>query len=234
MPAEGAECAAVAWLQGTTHAEYEDAFALLVRSTPRVAGAGRGEVLAVFDGVTTTPMGRQAAQEMVRQLERFFLEPDRHPANEDGLRTLLAHANDLVSAWQAPPQVAGACAGTVVWVNGPLAKVFHAGDTGAVLLRGSAAEPLVESGARGAPLRHFFGKGPLLCMAEATVALDEGDLLMLYSDGLTKTFEPAEAGRRAIALLAGDADLRSAAEALAGEARRCGSQDDITVALWAA
>lgn len=56
--------AAVAWARGVSHDRYEDRYRLLTDAVPLVARLGRGELVAVFDGVGGLRPGMRSAQAM--------------------------------------------------------------------------------------------------------------------------------------------------------------------------
>ena len=64
--------AAVGWAQGRSHHTYEDRFRLLTSYIPLVATSGRGDLVAVFDGVGSAPQGMQAAQALADALLGFY------------------------------------------------------------------------------------------------------------------------------------------------------------------
>lgn len=62
----------VASAQGRSHTRYEDRFRLLCGPISIVREAGRGEIVAVFDGIGGAPDGLKAARHMADALVRYY------------------------------------------------------------------------------------------------------------------------------------------------------------------
>jgi len=229
--------AGVAWLIGTKHQFYEDAFRLLPKDIPLVGKAARGELFGVFDGIGTAPRGRSAAQTMADQLVRFYKEPDRFPTDTDGLQALLLEGNAAIFAWGMVPgtdKPLGGCAGSIAWLHGPDGHeltVLHAGDTAAVLVSDGAPRLLTLAHAAGGLIARYFGQGPRMTIDAKAAPCASGDTLLLISDGVTKSFKALEAGTFVAAALDKTGSTKEAAMALVAESRRRGSGDDITAII---
>lgn len=223
--------AAVAWLKGTKHRYYEDRYRMLSNDIPLVQQTSRGEVYAVFDGIGSAERGRDAAQEMTDQLIRFFRETDEYPASKEGMCRILMEGNGTILDWGCMPgtdRPLGGCAGSVAWIRGPSAVIFHAGDTVAHLIRdGGLVRQLTRLHEQDGTIYRYFGLGTDLKIDMETVPLEEGERLLLVSDGVTKAFDMYE-----ITKIVGDhSNRRKAVSELVRRARSRGSSDDITAMI---
>lgn len=227
--------AAVAWLKGSKHRFYEDRYRILNRNAPLVQQRQRGEVFAVFDGISSEEGGMRAAQEMCDRLSSFFREPDRYPASAESLQGILLEGNNAIYGWgkenAGPYHVTGGCAGTVVWIHKNWLISYQAGDTVALLLRDGRSEQLTELHEINNALYRFFGLGPELNLDISRWELQETDRILLLTDGVTKVINPRKAGDFINTSLEELDDLDKAVRGLAEQARGLGSTDDITVLL---
>jgi len=224
--------ATVAWQKGPRHKFYEDRFRLLCHPIPLVAQANQGEIFAVLDGVGSAPKGMAAAQVVCDGLVRFFDPNGQGSAEKEGLETILADANLTIHDWgfmEGTNRPDGACAGTVIWIDVKwLAHVFHVGDTTALLVRDGLAKVLttVHQNSDG-HLSNYFGM-PTLKLQRQSIQLEEGDRLLIFSDGIGKAF----AVNQDIADIIESKASRSASlAALFAAARSSGSSDDATAIL---
>jgi len=228
---EGTGNVAVAWKKGR-HEYYEDSFRLLHRGIPLVERKKRGELLAVFDGIGSTPRAREAAQKMADALTSFYTEPDNNPASIDGIRHLLNKANASINEWGFAPgknAPAGGCAGTVAWICKNQLRIFHAGDTSAVLIHDGKPEQLTKAHQDDADtIYNYFGISPSMEMDINQFQLEEDDRVLLVSDGVTKVFSIDDAS----AIIEKYTDLRRAVNELVEQSRQRGSTDDITALLY--
>jgi serine/threonine protein phosphatase PrpC len=211
-------------------------------STKIVEAARRGHLFGVFDGVGSAPLGRAAAEYMSNRLTDF-LRPEKVPvASVESLRALLCQASDELVAMgpdDGTKSPVAATVGTVAWFqpskgNESTGKlcVLHAGDTEAVLA--SYGRPgmrtLTTSHSVGNVVTNYFGLPPdRLTIEILEVEMSTNDLLIVYSDGVSKGQSPeriAEAIHERFEPL-------DVARALAQRARSAGSTDDITALVVA-
>ena len=165
------------------------------------------------------------------------------------LRTAVMHANhEIFSTAQQRPEVAGM--GTTVvatLVAGDRAALAHVGDSRAYRLRDGRLRQLTDDhslvgelvrrqeitadAARGHPHRHVLtralGVRPRVEPDLAEVGLQDGDLFMLCSDGLTNHVLDDEFPK----LLDGRRDLQESCDRLVDLANQRGGEDNITVVL---
>lgn len=226
--------AAVSWLGSPLH-PYEDRFRLLPKEIPLVGKADRGELFAVFDGISSAPKGMGAAQAMADSLLAWFREPDRWVPSEGGLSQLLHEANQTIFDWGLEPGTSrpiGGCAGSVAWVHQGQLAIFHAGDTLALLLRPDQRPRLLTRAHEiDGALDRYFGLGRHLTIDIERVPLEEGDLVLLMSDGVTKAFGASEAADLVQAVFDRCNDHGRATEELVARSRAKGSLDDITALI---
>ena len=225
------EGVAVSHAKGTKHRFYEDAFRMLSRDIPMVAQHNRGEIYAVFDGIGSAPEGRHSAQVMADALVRFFREPDRYSASESGLIRLLDEANREIHGWgmiSGADRPLGGCAGTVLWILEDTLRLFHAGDTAAVLIRDGHTKTLTrEHTAEDGALFKYFGIGNGLTLEVEQMPVEEGDRILLVTDGVTKYRSAVEAS----ALVADTQVIQNAVRDLVHQCQLAGVTDDITAML---
>jgi len=222
--------AAVAWLKGTQHRFYEDRFRLLPESIPLVARSNRGSIYSVFDGIGGAPEGMRSAQHMADALLRFYQEQDRYTDSARGLHRLLDGANREINEWGTIPgtdRPLGGCAGTVAWIRGSELHAFHAGDTVGVLIRASRPISLTRQHEMDGFIFRYFGLGQHLKIDSCRLTLEDGDRILLFSDGVTKVMHPATATD----VVCQGNDPADAAMRLVRLSRLKGSPDDITVMM---
>lgn len=226
--------AAVSWLSSPSHL-YEDRYRLLSRDIPLVAKSGRGELFAVCDGISSAPLGRSSAQTVVDALLAFYRDPTTYPATSDGLERILLQANQTIFDWGyigTSNYTKGGCVGTVAWLQEERLTLFHAGDTVGMLLR-PGEEPMVLTALHviGDAVGRYFGMGESFQLQIDQVSVEEGDVVLLMSDGVTKSFSLAEAAALVWESFARYGELGQAAEELVNRSMKRGSTDDITVML---
>ena len=219
----------VASLPGKAHRMNEDRYRILGGAVPPVHSAGRGHVFAVMDGVGSAPKGMKAAQLLADRLSDFFVDSEHVPGSLGGIAAIVREANAEAHAWGTMPggdiPLAGA-AFTIAWFA-PEARLYliHCGDTMAFRYDGTAIRRLTRDHSEGRALRHYLGQAPRhFHMDLAPIAFDEGDILCLVSDGVTKTMAEDEIE----AVLTGNGSPTAMATTIAERARGKGSLDDIT------
>ena len=226
------EYSAVCSVTGQNHMLSEDRYRMLSRDIPLVARSLRGEVFAVFDGIGSTPRGREAAQVMADCLLLFYRQPQKYPASPEGIWALLMEANLIIHGWgfmdKEKLRPIGGAAGTVVWLFKDVLNIFQAGDTEAFVIRDqqTVAHTQVHQLDDGAIYR-YFGMGPTLKSEICTYNIEEGDQILLASDGLTKLCDIDEIE----SIVANYPNTGRAVTELVKMAIKKGSKDDITVLM---
>ena len=222
------EGVAVAHIKGTKNRFYEDAFRMLTRDISLVNQHRRGEIFAVFDGIGSAPEGRHSAQFMTEALIRFYREPEVVPAKATALYNLLIKANHDIFSWgciKSSDRPKGGCAGTVAWISADRLYLFHAGDTTGIMIHDSQIQEITqchqtEDGA----IFRYFGIGQGLRMQTDVFNLEEGDRIILVSDGVTKYLHPIEVGKECGVAI----ETSRAAFDVVRRCRNAGVTDDIT------
>lgn len=226
--------AAVSWLKNDKQQKpYEDRYRLLTRDIPLVGKAGRGELFAVLDGIGGAPRGMQAAQAIADCLVDFYRKPGEIPAESIGLMRLLQRTNQEINGWgctAGTDRPLGGAVGTIAWVREGTLTIFHAGDTTGMLLRPDKESKLLTSlHEYDGGISRYFGLGRRLEIEVITEPVEEGDLVLLMSDGVTKVFSPMEAAGLVHEVWDRTGDVAAAARELTVRSRNRRSADDITV-----
>jgi serine/threonine protein phosphatase PrpC len=218
--------AAVHSLTSPRHA-YEDRSLMLGPRHPKVAAAGRGHIYAVMDGVGGAPQGMQAAQLIADGLVAFFDNAAFAPSQED-LVALMRTINDRAHAlgfMAGSDRPLAAAAATVAWFSpGERVHILHAGDTVAWRFDGERLIPLTQTHGEGKMLRRYIGQGPAFALDCCSIAMEEGDMLVLATDGVTKALNAVDVA----AIMRELPQPARAAREIVERARRRGSDDDIT------
>ena len=165
-----------------------------------------------------------------------FYERKTKPSLKD-FRDLLFQGNMDINAWgciEGSEREMGACAGTIVWFQEETITVFHAGDTIGLLIKNdaddmSAYERLTSEHAMGDILSNYFGIGKTFVIESRKVPLEDGDIVLLMSDGVIKALDlPTIAARTRewIGL-----SLEHVVSSLCTLAKSRGSADDITAVM---
>lgn len=219
--------AGVATIPGLNHPFNEDRYRLIGGDVHVVRAAGRGHLFAVMDGVGSARKGMKSAQLLADALTRFYTEPAIE-ASVEGLCAIIVEANRDAYGWGVDPatgmQLAGA-AFTVAWFEpAGVVHLLHCGDTAAFRFDGREVERLTGEHTRRGVLAHFLGQGPGFHMDVLSVPIEEGDVLCLVSDGVTKALSSEDIAT----LLARNAPISTVACEICATARARGSADDIT------
>lgn len=204
--------------------------------------AGGGLVAAVADGVHANRNGAVAATIAMRSLRG--LDTTREPREALMSRALAADLH-IRAAREADESLRNMCTTlTAVYVLDSRAVFVHAGDSRLYLVRGGAVQTLTrdhtvlqeflengdltEAQAEAHPARNALSLClgcPMLEPDSGELELEAGDVLLLCTDGLYGSVDAEAVARR----LGGGCDLREGVAALAEDARRAGSRDDVTL-----
>jgi serine/threonine protein phosphatase PrpC len=227
--------AAVSWLKNSkdNRKPYEDRYRFLTRDIPLVGASGRGELLAVMDGIGGAPMGMAAAQAICDAMVRFYKEPAQFNPDVQSLTRLLYETNLDINEWgciEGTDRPLGGAAGTIVWIRDLRLTIFHAGDTAGLLLR-QDQPPRLLTGLHeyDGGITRYFGLGRRLEIEVKSERLEYGDLILLVSDGVTKVYSTTEAANLVLDVYNRTRDVGAAAQELAIRSRGRKSSDDITV-----
>jgi serine/threonine protein phosphatase PrpC len=194
---------------------------------PKVATAGRGHIYAVMDGVGGAPKGMQAAQLIADGLVAFFGTTSFAPSQE-GLIELLRTINDRAHALgfiEGSDRPLAAAAATVAWFSpSERVHILHVGDTMAWRFDGERLVPLTRVHGDRKILSRYVGQGSDFQLDCSSVAMEEGEMLVLATDGVTKALSQPEVA----AIIRELPTPARAAREVVERARRRGSDDDIT------
>lgn len=226
--------AAVSWLKNakSTRKPYEDRYRLLSKDIPLVGRSGRGELFAVLDGIGGAPRGMQAAQAIADCLLDFYRKPDEITPDAAGLNLLLLQTNQTINDWgcmAGTDRPLGGAAGTIAWIHDQKLTLFHAGDTAGILLR-EKSPPHLLTGLHeyDGGITRYFGLGRHLEIEVKTLPLEEGNLILLVSDGVTKAYSTTEAANLVQEIFDKTGDICTAVQELVMRSRSKRSSDDIT------
>jgi serine/threonine protein phosphatase PrpC len=213
--------------QGVKSRPCEDRFRVLDARVPLVRNARRGFLYAVMDGVGSAPKALRAAQHVADRLTDFYCLPDI-PATSQGIYDLLMQINREIREWgviDGTDRPLGAAAATVAWfAPDRRLVVFHTGDTFAFVFDGSTLIRLTREHTDGRGITSYLGQGERCRIDVEGVRFEEGDILCLVTDGVTKSM--ADDHIEAVLKESGGPEI--AVRELVSRARARGSHDDIT------
>lgn len=202
-------------------------------------------IFAVADGMGGHVAGDVASATAVSVISEGI--DSRPPGDGDALAELVTRANEAIfEKAQADPSLRGmgtTC--TMVMVDGDVAHIAHVGDSRAYLLRDGTLRQLTEDHtlvermvregrlsaeeAANHPQRNIItrvlGVDSSVRVDVLEERLDEGDRILITSDGLTSMVEPGEIER----VLAAEEDPQAAADRLVAMANDAGGEDNVTV-----
>jgi serine/threonine protein phosphatase PrpC len=188
---------------------------------------GYGVLACVMDGVGGAPRGMEAAQIVADSFADLYRSDPGfdHQVLENHIRKL----NGVINSWGAmagTDRPEGATTLTLCWIGqDDIALILHVGDSVAFRRRGELFSQLTRDHTSGRGINRYVGQGAEFRLDTSAFAINEGDILCLASDGLTKGLSGRE-----ISEILGDFDGEpgAAATELVGRAQRRRVQDDIT------
>jgi protein phosphatase len=198
----------------------------------------------VCDGMGGCPAGEVASQMAIEAILDELDEPSREPSASRGSEreSYLVQTSRLADAVRRSNQVIYNCAqqdprqagmGTTMvgaWISNHIASVAHVGDSRAYLWRRNCLEPLTRDhslvGQQNILLR-VLGRNPDVDVELNEVPVQQGDYLVLCSDGLTQMV-PEDAVAHAILDLR---DPQTICNHLIDAANRNGGADNITLVV---
>ena len=221
-------------LQSVKNRPNEDRYRLLGASIPLVAEADRGQLFAVFDGIGSAPKGMDAAQKMCDVLVDFFRGKIVHPPSAESLRQLLMDASLAINNWGCKlgtDMPEGGCAGTLAWFHQQSVVLFQAGDTVGYLLQETRLTRLTRDHGNGKILSNFFGRGRELLIDVFSQAVQESDVLILVTDGVTNALSDQAIAEIVSTHNKGETGPQRAADELCRLAKARGYQNNITAVI---
>ena len=227
-------------LPSPAHDITQDSCRMLGAHARCVRQSSRGQLFGLFDGMGSLTEGGKAARYMGDSLVRYYR--DVETVDKDILKEILQEANTHIASWPLPVESrysrAGGCVGTVALFIHSHVRIFHTGDTVALLLKADYHSPqeyslltpchCTEQGG----LTSFWGIGDNLALYYSEHQFSEDDILLLASDGLTDVMDYGEISRlvRQMDYFTGD-ECAASCRRLCALARKRGSGDDITALL---
>ena len=210
---------------------YQDAYAAYDWRNLEVRQANRGVLFVVTDGAGTADFAAGAAKEGAKAFAPFFTDASV-PANESGLRTLAAAADQRVASWgfsEGTDRPVGIAAMTAVWLSPDKhAVIVQAGDTAAFrIIAGKdsgTAIRLTPDDSVGHGLLRYLGRGDAQQFHVEPRPFSDGDTMVLVSDGVTKVLSGFELAQ----IVFGSKDSQLAADKIAELAFARHAHDDIT------
>jgi serine/threonine protein phosphatase PrpC len=199
--------------------------------------ATKGVAVALADGISSSEFSQQAAQAAVTTLLADYYCTSEAWSVKHSVERVLAAANSWLYAQTQRGQGrydkdrGWVCTLSALVIKSRTAHLFHVGDARIYQVQGRALEQLttdhrVHAGAGQSYLGRALGIGNQVEIDYRPVALQEGDTFVLATDGV-HGHVAARFIVDAIAQHAGDLD--AAAKAIADEALRQGSEDNLTV-----
>lgn len=199
----------------------------------------KGVAIAIADGISSSEMSRLASQAAVTGfLDDYYCTSEAWSVKKSAERVLAATNSWLYAQTQAgqgryDKDRGWVCTFSAMVLKSRTAHIFHAGDTRIYQVQGHALEQLtndhrVHVGGGQSYLGRAMGIGGQLEIDYRTVPLEVGDTFVLATDGV---YEWVPDSFVLSAFADHPADLAAAARAIADEALRRGSPDNLTVQL---
>ncbi|MES2183929.1 MAG: bifunctional protein-serine/threonine kinase/phosphatase [Pseudomonadota bacterium] len=199
----------------------------------------KGVVVALADGISSSDVSQVASESAVRSFLRdYYCTSDAWSVSRSAQRVLTAtnswlHAQTQQGQHRFDKDRGYVCTFTALVLKSTTAHIFHVGDTRVYRCHGPALEQLTEDhrvrvSAEQSYLARALGIGPQLEIDYRSFPVEEGEVFLLASDGV---HEYTDARFVAATLGSHPHDLDGAAEAIAREAWRRGSPDNLTVQI---
>ncbi|WP_406737005.1 protein kinase domain-containing protein [Thioclava sp. GXIMD4215] len=191
--------------------------------------AGHGISLVLADGISTSDFGAEAAEFAVTSfLNDYYATPASWPVKTAAMGVISAINAALWAANEALTDIEKGHVATIaaLVVKDQTAHCLHLGDSRISLWRGGHLQALTEDHRTGTTLEAALGIGPQPEVTYRSLPLEEGDILMLSTDGLHEHLSP-EALRMAFL----QPDPQEAAQRLVDQALLAGSADNLSVQI---
>lgn len=197
----------------------------------------KGVTLALADGISPSPVSREAAEIAVKSILSDYYET----SDAWTVRTASGNVIAATNAWlhglnraSLPErrELGHICTLSALILKGHFAHILHVGDSRVWRVSNGALEPLtvdhVTPVAGAAPqLSRALGLDQTVALDYREVALHAGDIFLLTTDGVHDHWQP----KQVLDALSHSATLDEAAGLICDAARAAGSRDDATIQI---
>ena len=199
--------------------------------------SSKGVAVALADGIGSSQVSQVASQFAVTGvLEDYYCTSDAWSVKTSVERVLAAtnawlHSQTQKSQYRHDMERGYVCALSALVIKSTTAHIFHVGDTRVYQVRGNSLEQLTNdhrtwASAEQSYLSRALGIRPQIEIDYRTLQVEKGDVFVLATDG---AYEHAAPDFIIAAIASNRDDLDKAAESIAAEACRQGSEDNVTV-----
>src|SRR4051812_43960123 len=213
----------------------QDFHGVLIPGEPLLSTKGIAVVLA--DGISSSNVSQEASESAVKSfLTDYYCTSESWSVKTSAQRVIAAtnswlHAQTRRSDYRYDKDKGYVCTLSALVIKGATAHIFHVGDGRIYRLAGKALEQLtndhrVAISSQQNYLSRALGFNPEVEIDYRSLQVDKGDVFLLATDGAYEHISP-----RFIAETIQGNDLDKAAAAMAAEALRRGSQDNLTIQI---
>ncbi len=211
----------------------DDAFAAHI-PTSKQARQMKGGVACIADGISVSDRSHLASQLSVTQfIDDYFSTPDSWSVEEAASRVLRALNDWLCSQSRHNQTSAMVTTFSSVIIKSTSLHVFHVGDSRIYRIRGRNIEQVTRDHSlnisnNDSVLTASLGMDPRLAVDYSCLDLEDGDIILLATDGVTDSLSPSSllAHARAEKL-----SLDDIAQNICDSALKAGSMDNLTCGL---
>ena len=199
--------------------------------------SSKGVVVALADGIGSSQVSQVASQFAVTGvLEDYYCTSEAWSVKTSVERVLAAtnawlHSQTQKGQYRHDMERGYVCALSAMVIKSTTAHIFHVGDTRVYQVRGNSLEQLTNdhrtwATAEQSYLSRALGIRPQIEIDYRTLQVEKGDVFVLATDG---AYEHTDPDFIIAAIASSRDDLDKAAESIAAEACRQGSEDNVTV-----
>lgn len=199
----------------------------------------KGVAVALADGISSSDVSHIASETAVKSfLEDYYCTSEAWSVKTSAQRVLHAtnywlYSQTRQSQYCYERDRGYVCTFSALVVKSTTAHIFHAGDTRIYRLQNRALEQLTQDhrlwvSQEKSYLNRALGVNPQLEVDYCSLAVEEGDIFVLATDGV---YEFASASFMVDTILAQESDLNEAARLILHEALNQGSDDNLTIQI---